>query len=76
MHEGVTSLLDEKSYNVTPFDACKLKEIKETGLAPSPSPTGFRLKAQKILMIVVLYAFYLTLGCACSCRGHLFPVLC
>ncbi|KAG5541539.1 hypothetical protein RHGRI_021392 [Rhododendron griersonianum] len=48
-HEGVTFLLDEKSYYVTPFYARKLKEMKETALASSPSPTGLGLKAQKLL---------------------------
>lgn len=55
IREDVASRQDEESYHTRPLYSRKLKEMKEAGLAPTPSPDpGFWDQAFNWLMFVVI----------------------
>lgn len=66
IRKDVACLQDEESYYTRTFYPRKLKEMKETGLAPAPSPSGFWMKAtikvgvwlMKVAIIALNVALY------------------
>ncbi|KAF7142910.1 hypothetical protein RHSIM_Rhsim05G0038700 [Rhododendron simsii] len=62
IREDVVSLQDEESYHTSPFYSRKLKEMKEVGLAPTPSlDLGFweKVSIWLVLVIIILVRFAL-----------------
>ncbi|KAI8553723.1 hypothetical protein RHMOL_Rhmol05G0038700 [Rhododendron molle] len=61
IRENAASLQDEEGYHTRQFYSRKLMEVKEAGLAPTPSPPGSRMKEIAKLVFYLLMLFVIIL---------------